>query len=150
MLLTITRHTDDSTGVTDTTFLLKDGTRRLEFPPYLGAAKLEALAERWFAIRGDGVRHDTNRVITRLGKATLADLVVGFKFSAADPILAAAVEERVKRAVWMIVEDNIYARYIFTTQEQVIQLALDSPDSPGGKALPDVSDAVRKYVKEKM
>jgi hypothetical protein len=79
----------------------------------------------------------------------LADLTTGYKFTNPDPILTAAVEERVKRAVWMIVEDAVYDRYIFTTLEQVIKLALDSPDGPSGKAVAEVSDTVRDYAKEK-
>ena len=49
--------------------------REIRFPAYLGDAKLETLAERWFAIRGDGLKSDTNAAITQLGEVTLNDLL---------------------------------------------------------------------------
>jgi hypothetical protein len=149
MYLCITRHSEpnDPTATIETTFLLKNGMREIRFPSYLGDAKLEMLAERWFSIRGDGLKSDTNASITRLGDVTLNDLLSGYKFASPDPILTAATEERIKRAVWMIVEDAAYDRYVFKTQEQNIKVSIDpSGEGPSGKAIADVSQEIRDYV----
>ncbi|MGA8807401.1 MAG: hypothetical protein WB973_05945 [Thermoanaerobaculia bacterium] len=146
MHLCITRHTEpnDPTGTTETTFRLKDGMREIRFPAYLGDAKLETLAERWFAIHGDGVKSDTNAAITRLGDITLNELLAGYKFSSPNPILIAATEERIKRAAWMLVEDAVYNRYVFKTQEQNIKISIDpSAAGPSGRPCPK---RVRRYA----
>lgn len=149
MYLYITRHNveNDPAGTVETTFRLKDGLNKVVLPDHLANCSVETVARRWWAIHGDG-RYDPNAELTSLEKVTFSQLTTGYTLQTADSILTAAVEERIKRAAWMIVENAICDRYLFKTQEQNIKIERDSTNGPSGNALPGIPEEILEDVRK--
>ena len=120
----------------------------------LAEQTLHALARRWYLLKGPADVPDANEAL--LADQPAADVPLdtlipkkghAFEFVSDDPILVAAVDERVRRAVAMIVEDAVYARYLSDTPEKDFDLGSKEHD-PSGAALPPVSQAIRNKVVE--
>jgi hypothetical protein len=115
---------------------------------------LRELARRWYLLNGPANVPDENEALLADQPAANAPLDAlipkkghAFEFVSDDPILAAAVDERVRRAVAMIVEDAVYAHYLMETPEQSFDLG-SKEHVPSGSALPAVPQAIRNKVVE--
>jgi hypothetical protein len=116
--------------------------------------KLSELARIWFLLHRNGDEPDTNAEILNAYEgtdATLKDLLPFrgqpscFKYQNVNPLVVAALDERVKRACAMIVEDAVYDAYLTTIARNELFFALNDPAAtPSGKPLPNVSPEVRK------
>jgi len=113
---------------------------------------LKALAARWYLLNGPANVPDANEELLRGISAADAPISMllrrnghAFEFVSDDPILVAAVDERVRRAIAMIVEDKVYARYLSDMPEQGYDL--NSEDhGPCSSALPPVPKEIRDKV----
>jgi len=120
----------------------------------LAEQTLSTLARRWYLLNGTANVPDANEALLADQPAADAPLDAlipkkghAFEYDSDDPILVAAVDERVSRAVAMIVEDAVYAHYLIATPEQGFDLG-SKEHVPSGSALPTVSQAIRNKVVE--
>ena len=121
--------------------------------------KLSELARIWFLLHRTGDEPDTNAEILNAYEgtdATLKDLLPFrgepscFKYQNANPLIVAALDERVKRACAMIVEDAVYDAYLAAIARNELFFALNNPNAaPCGKPLPNVSPEIRKKATDR-
>jgi len=110
---------------------------------------LRVLAARWYLLNGPANVPDANEALLAdqsTANAPISALLPrkghAFEFVSDDPILVAAVDERVRRAVAMIVEDAVYTRYLDDMPEQDYDLG-SKEHAPSGLALPPVPREIR-------
>jgi hypothetical protein len=101
---------------------------------------LSFLAKRWFLIHGKTGETDRNdQLLSDVpgADAKLEDMVTAvrknkvFRFTSNDPIIIAAMDERVKRAFAMIGEDMAYEQYVDLTREDVLKLGTTEAQPSG-------------------
>ncbi len=131
-----------------------EGFAAPQLKPTLAEQTLSSLARRWHLLNRPTNVPDANEALLADQPAADAPLDTlipkksqAFEFVSDDPILVAAVDERVSRAVAMIVEDAVYAHYLIATPEQSFDLG-SKEHVPSGSALPPVSQAIRNKVVE--
>lgn len=123
--------------------------------PRMNDLKLSELARIWFLLHRTGDEPDVNAEILSLypgADAHLKDLLPGepgaLRFQNSNPLVIAALDERVRRAAAMIVEDAVYDAYLHATQEQYFPLN-DDAAKPSGKAFPNVPPELRKKATDR-
>jgi|GEM_PF-1613917 len=123
-----------------------------ELEQRLADQTLSDLAARWYLLNGPANVPDANEELLRGNSAADAPISTllrrnghPFEFVSDDPILVAAVDERVRRAIAMIVEDKVYARYLTEVPEYSFDLG-SKEHAPSGFALPAVPKEIRDKV----
>ena len=137
-----------------TYYLREPGTEGFTPPvldPRFAGQNLSDLAKRWYSLNNPANVPDANEAL--LSGHPSADTTLGtfipakgrkvFEFESTDPILIFALDERVKRAVAMIVEDAVYGRYFLDTPESQFDLG-SKEHAPSGSVLPPVPLATRE------
>jgi hypothetical protein len=122
----------------------------------LANKRLSELAKMWFLLNRKGNEPDANEELLAdypRADTTLADLLAlpkpgFFSFTCDDPIVVAALDERVRRACAMILENEVCETYLRTTQEEFFPLN-DSQATPSGRALPVIRPDIRKKATER-
>ncbi len=119
--------------------------------------KLSDLAKRWYLLNNPTNVPDVNEAL--LSKHPSADTTLGifipakdrkvFEFESDDPILVSALDERVKRAIAMVIEDAVYSRYLVDTPESQHDLG-SKEHAPSGSALPPVPLTIRAKIIEEL
>jgi hypothetical protein len=101
---------------------------------------LSFLARRWFLIHGKTGETDRNDQLLRNlpeADAKLENMTTAvrknnvFRFTSNDPLIIAAMDERVKRAFAMIGEDVAYEQYVDLTREDVLKLGTTEAQPSG-------------------
>lgn len=118
--------------------------------------RLSDLARTWFQLHRTGNEQDVNEQLLSgypNADANLKDLLPlpkpgYFKFACDDPIIIAALDERVKRACAMIVEAEVYEEYLKVTDEVCLPLS-DPRARLSSGALPEVDPSLRKKATER-
>lgn len=117
--------------------------------------KLSELARIWFLLNRTGNEPDANAEILAPyedADALIKDLLPGepgaLRFQNAHPLVIAALDERVRRAAAMIVEDAVYDAYLRSTTEDYFALN-DPAATPSGKPLPNVPPDIRKKATDR-
>jgi hypothetical protein len=115
--------------------------------------KLSELARLWFLLHRTGNEPDTNAEILAPYEGTdapLKDLLPGssFHFQHENPLIVAALDERVRRACAMIVEEAVYDAYLSATKETFYAVNEDEA-APSGKPLPNVAPEIRKKASDR-
>jgi len=118
----------------------------------LARQTLSQLARRWYLLNNAAHAPDANEALladqpeadTQLG-ALIPKQGTTFVFTSNDPILVAALDERVRRAVAMILEDAVYFHYFTDKREQNFELGSEE-HRPSGSAVPPVPKELRGKV----
>lgn len=115
--------------------------------------KLSDLAKRWYLLNNPTNVPDGNEAL--LSEHPSADTTLGtfipardrkvFEFESDDPILVSALDERVKRAIAMVIEDAVYHRFFVDSPDSQYDLG-SKEHAPSGSALPPVPPATREKV----
>jgi hypothetical protein len=126
------------------------------FEPRLANQMLGNLASRWFLLNKSTKVNDVNELLlapypsadTLLSSLAPPRGVPFFEFNCNDPIVVAALDERVRRACAMALEDAVYADYLSRKYEQALLIGSEEA-LPSGAALPAVNVADRdKFLKD--
>ncbi|HKO54854.1 MAG TPA: hypothetical protein VJ276_03185 [Thermoanaerobaculia bacterium] len=121
--------------------------------PHLAQQRIGTLSQRWFVLYarlGDVDRNelllrdieDVNPLLGDLVTATRKNNV--FKFTHVDPVIHAAVEERVRRALAMIAVDDSYGSYLDLTREEHMVVGSDEAKPSGEAVYPSPSAPGKK------
>lgn len=139
------------------TYYLREPSTERFAPPELdqrfAAQKLSDLARRWYLLNIPTNVPDGNEALLSehpSADTTLATFIPTkgqsvFEFESDDPIVIAALDERVRRAITMIFEDAVYSRYILETPATEHEFGAKEL-TPSGSALPPVPPAIRDKV----
>lgn len=125
----------------------------LQLDQRLAGQKLSELAARWYLLNQTSTTSDANAAL--LAGLPEADTELSilipqrdrqvFEFASEDPLLIAALDERVRRACAMILEDAVYEDYLSRTQEQILEFGADNA-RPSLSPLPRIEEADRVRV----
>ena len=107
---------------------------------YLADVPLETLARHWFCLQEPAALDDKNAILVagaeNWSDATLRTMITqaGLIISAPSPIIAAAVEERLRRALALLSLSDEYDEKLLRTREMVVELPSNTL-TPSGKAI---------------
>jgi hypothetical protein len=141
------------------TYFLRDHTDP-QFNPNvlderLAQKRLSDLARTWFLLNRTGNERDANEELLSGhpdADATVAELLPlpkpgFFRSTSDDPILLAAVDERVRRACAVLFENEVCDAYLRANADVFFPLS-DPRAKPSGRALPDIPAEIREKVAE--
>lgn len=117
--------------------------------------KVSELARLWFLMHRQGNESDANAEILEKYEGvdcTVRELLPGdpgaLRFKHENPVVIAALDERVRRATAMIIEDAVYEDYLSETKD--LYLPINDPGvAPSGKALPEIKPEARKKITDR-
>lgn len=117
--------------------------------------RISELARIWFLMHRQGNEPDANAEILAPYEGTdctVKDLLPGkpgaLRFKHENPVVIAALDERVRRAAAMILEDAVYEAYLSETKDLYVPIN-DPGAAPSGKALPYIQPKARKKVTDR-